>query len=132
MQKATIWWLVWVVIVLAFLISLPYLRGIDGGDHGAPILWLRWGAAVVLLSVFVIFAGGNIGIALRWYLWRQRASTAPLAGGVAGMLAFLVVPWPTAHWWWWLPLLLDIGCVPLLLAGLCAWGLRWFRRDKQE
>lgn len=44
----------------------------------------------------------------------------PLLGGVAGSLACWLAPAPAMATLWWLPLLLDLGCLPYQLLGLCA------------
>jgi len=45
----------------------------------------------------------------------RGGSRIPLIGGLAGMLDCLIVPVEGVHRLWWLPLLLDLGCVPMLL-----------------
>jgi hypothetical protein len=82
--------------------------------------------AVVLVAVFALVAIGNsLGtlIALR----RKRAERAPggvsmvpVIGGVAGALACLVAPVVGLARWAWLPLVLDVGCAPLLALTVVA------------
>lgn len=82
--------------------------------------------AVVLGAVFVLVALGNsVGMLLA--LRRKRAegsaggvSLVPFVGGVAGALGCLVAPVPNVARWGWLPLLVDLGCVPLLLLAAVA------------
>jgi hypothetical protein len=80
--------------------------------------------AVLLFAVFALAAIGNsVGALL--VLRRKRAegtaggvSMVPVIGGVAGALAFVVAPIPGLARWAWLPLVLDVGCAPLLAFAL--------------
>jgi hypothetical protein len=60
-----------------------------------------------LLSIFTIV--GNYAIALT-----RRGSLLPLVGGISGALAILLWPAPGARMWFWVPLLVDLGSLPIL------------------
>lgn len=82
--------------------------------------------AVLLFAVFVLAAIGN-SLGTLMVLRRKRAegtpggvSMVPVIGGVAGALACAVAPIPGLARWAWLPLVLDIACVPLLGLTLIA------------
>jgi hypothetical protein len=47
------------------------------------------------------------------YIRRERTSSwIPIVGGLCGVAAALIVPFPLAKQFWWLPLLLDWGSLP--------------------
>ena len=87
------------------------------------------GLGYVLLALGAVFAVANARVLARQLRRRspdeQAPSFVPLAGGILGVtgLGQLEVPWT----WRWLPLLLDFGSGPLLLAG--AWA-SVFQREK--
>ncbi len=64
--------------------------------------------------VFLLCAVGNLALTVRWYARQKHASLVPLIGGVSGALACFTVPFTALRGVWWIPLLLDIGTVPLL------------------
>jgi hypothetical protein len=71
---------------------------------------LRWACGSVLAVVCVVVSGANWMIPLT----RTRTRPVPFTGGVAGVLALLVLPARVADWWW-LPLAADYGSMPYLL-----------------
>ncbi len=75
------------------------------------MLYLRWLAFVILL-----FFGGWAVIA-NWVISLRRGggSPIPVLGGTFIAIALAVVPVNSLHWLWWVPLIADLGCVPLLL-----------------
>jgi hypothetical protein len=79
---------------------------------------LRW-----LVFSTLLYLGGWV-ILCNWVIaLRARGSQIPLFGGVFVAIALAVAPWEALHWLWWVPLLVDLGCVPLLLltAGFLLW-----------
>ena len=86
------------------------------------------GVGYVLVALSALFAVANARVLAR-QLRRtspdeQAPSFVPFVGGILGVIGLgqLDVPWT----WRWLPLLLDFGSGPLLLAG--AWA-SVFQRD---
>jgi len=74
----------------------------------------RWIIAGVLLICFAWVASANAWISIRPYLSkknRKNNSLGPFIGGLVGMAGFLIAPNATLNSLWWLPLVLDIGCV---------------------
>ena len=69
--------------------------------------WLASGLAL-LLGVWIII--------LDWQAPFRKvgASLIPLLGGLLVAVAFVVVPVDELNSLWWLPLVIDLGCVPLL------------------
>jgi hypothetical protein len=123
--ETTKWFLLaFVLLILNWLVRLP-----DDAFQGLRyLLWVCWTVSVLLLIFFAVCAVGNIVIVVRGYLYQERASLAPLLGGIAGAVGVLLLPWPAARSWWWLPLLLDLGCVPAVASTLLFLFVRRFRR----
>lgn len=76
----------------------------------------RWILTVAGLTLAIYVAIFN----LRVMLSRSRSATTttswiPLVGGVLGCIALLIAPSATLRALWWLPWLVDPGCVPGLL-----------------
>lgn len=71
---------------------------------------------VILLGVFAWAAVANVVLGVRYYVHGKRSTLVPLVGGVLGAIGCLIAPWTILRTWWWLPLLIDIGCAPMLLA----------------
>ena len=42
----------------------------------------------------------------------------PFGGGIFGVAAILVAPKPEIHHFWWLPLILDCGSLPMMARAL--------------
>lgn len=45
----------------------------------------------------------------------------PLIGGLSGVIGLAILDWHLAIYWFWVPLLLDFGSLPLLFITLCYW-----------
>jgi hypothetical protein len=78
--------------------------------------------------VFLLCAVGNAVLAVRWMTKQRSGSSIPLAGGIAGMFAVLLLPWPSVKSLWWAPLVLDIGSGPLVMWGIGKLAARLVRR----
>ena len=80
---------------------------------------IRWIACTLLATLFLLLALTHGWIAWRVWVRRQNAPSAiPLLGGLSGMLSLLICPLDQAHrclWLTLLPLLLDYGCIPVLV-----------------
>ena len=83
---------------------------------------LRWAVSVSLLTVFLVAAVSNIAMVLVKHLRREGASLIPAMGGLAGMIGVLLLPVSGAGWYWWVPLLADIGSIPLIALTLGWYG----------
>lgn len=93
---------------------------------------MHWFLFFVLSALCVWVVVGNAATVLAAWFAKRGGSLAPLIGGLSGMLALLIAPIPGWRAWWWVPLVLDLGSLPLLLACLpaaCAWIVQ---RRKQE
>lgn len=71
---------------------------------------------------------GNWSVAMRYVFWRKRGSCVPLVPGALGTAALLLLPWESAHRFWWIPLVVDVGTVPLV----CALLIQRARRTSQS
>jgi hypothetical protein len=78
-------------------------------------LWII-AAPLFLLSVWISFS--NLWIILRFYLFGKRGSTVPLIGGLFGVFGICFAPSDTLKNYWWVPLALDPGSLPLLIHTL--------------
>jgi len=67
---------------------------------------------------FVWVAICNLWIAVRFYLYGKRGSSIPFIGGILGFLGVCIAPGGILLKYWWIPLVLDIGCLPLLVLWL--------------
>jgi hypothetical protein len=83
----------------------------------AIVLWV---AAAMFLLVGSYCAAFNIVVTLgsRFLPRVRHVSPIPLIGGVCDAFGLLLIPLQIARRWFWLPLILDVGCVPISLAGL--------------
>jgi hypothetical protein len=68
---------------------------------------------LALLVVFVVIAAFNTWTVLNYFRSGTHASAIPIIGGAFGALATRLLP--GAETLWWLPLLLDYGCVPIVV-----------------
>lgn len=72
---------------------------------------LRWiiSCLLLLLSAIVIIA--NIQTILRgWHDKKSSGSLVVIVGGVLGAIGLFTIPVHGLHGWWWVPMVLDIGC----------------------
>ena len=72
---------------------------------------------LVMLGIACLLAFFWISVFNASVLWaslrrRPRPSWIPLLGGVLGTVGLLLMPLPSLHALWWVPLLLDWGSLP--------------------
>lgn len=82
-----------------------------------------WILPLLLSAFFLLAACANAAAIMPSRRNRESGSVSmvPIAGGVAGAIGFSIAPNDTVRSLFWVPLLLDIGCVPyLMLAGVVA------------
>lgn len=63
------------------------------------------------ISLFVIIASSNI-----YFMFVKGASVIPFFGGLFGCIGFIVYPNAHVSYFWWLPLLLDVGCGLIIIS----------------
>jgi hypothetical protein len=79
---------------------------------------LPWLIGGPLLAFFAAIAMTNLRTVYRRRMYGERKSLILVAGGLAGMGAFLALPYGMLHRWFWTPLILDLaipGAASLLL-----------------
>ncbi len=76
---------------------------------------ISWVSGIVLALVFVILATGNALAVVSYFQNRRHVSAIPLFGGIAGTLACLLLPVEGLRPFWWVPLVVDYGSVPLFV-----------------
>ena len=87
---------------------------------------LQW-----LVFLILLFFGGWVVLANWVFACRRRGSQIPVVGGIIVAVAFVMSPVEAFHWLWWMPLVVDLGCLPLLLtAGSYFIWRAVFRRTK--
>ena len=77
---------------------------------------VRWIAGSVCMLFFLAVCVSHLAMLLRWIREGVRFSCVPFVGGVAGAIGILMLPVAGLRWSFWLPLVIDIGAVPLALA----------------
>lgn len=87
------------------------------------------GIGWILAVIFLLLAGGNASIVLRGLIQGKSGSPVPLIGGVAGLCAFRLLPYPLLNRWWWTPLVLDLGTVCIAIVAV-VFLVRRFGGDK--
>lgn len=81
-----------------------------------------------LIAVFALLAVSHLIMAYQRYVRRRSVSAVPLICGLIGCLGFYLSPDPSVARLWWLPFLLDWGCVPLLTECAVFWFLWKYTR----
>lgn len=84
-------------------------------------------SSILLIAFFVYFAIGQLAAAISARRNKRGYSGVPLFGGLAGALGFYLYPSGVYRPWWWVPLILDIYCVPMLIAIAVFWVRRLWR-----
>ena len=78
---------------------------------------IRWIFAIPFFLLFGILAVGHIVGMWLFYVKKQKVgSMIPFSGGISGVIGLAILDWKLALYWFWVPLLLDIGCLPMILA----------------
>jgi hypothetical protein len=76
---------------------------------------LTWLCTFVLLVIALLAMTANATTLVRYLLKGRKASVLPLIGGLAGAATLRAAPVRGVGAWWWVPLIVDYGCVPLLV-----------------
>ena len=79
---------------------------------------LFWIVSVVLIGLSLVVACGNLWITVG-QIFKTRGtfeSLIPFVGGAVGMVGMLTSPMVAMRHLWWLPLVVDLGCGPMLVA----------------
>lgn len=98
-----------VLLGIGVLVAVALLTTIE-----APYAYVILSVSMGVISLWIVCV--NFAIV---YLFRQhgrRGSLVPIIGGVFGAAGCLIAPWPVLNSLWWFPPLIDLGCIPMLLA----------------
>lgn len=68
-----------------------------------------------LAAIFALLTLGNLAIVYRWFVLKRHGSLVPLMGGAAGATACFLLADDSLRHWWFVPLLVDPGAVPLII-----------------
>jgi hypothetical protein len=90
-----------------------------------------WLIGSFLLAFFAFCLLCNLVIVYRRIGRSERPSLILIAGGLAGMGAFLLLPVARLHRWFWLPLIVDLA-VPYSAAFLLPWILGQPRKRRRR
>jgi nicotinamide riboside transporter PnuC len=66
----------------------------------------------------------------RYVLRSTTSSWIPLVGGLAGLFALIIMPLRGVRNWWWLPPIVDLGCVFGTIHTIAWFAWLWFKREK--
>ena len=84
---------------------------------------LRW-----LIFSILVFIGGSAILANWLIALRPRGSHIPIIGGVIVAIAVILAPWDALRSLWWVPLIVDLGCAPMLLLTGSYWTWYWLSK----
>lgn len=97
----------------------PHTRRLVGRACFAVALLAPVAAGLLVGNVlFTLLATFFLGAAVTnsaMMLRSRRGTLIAFVGGLSGLVACLLAPWPWLRSLWWLPPLLDVGSLPLLL-----------------
>ncbi len=79
------------------------------------LAYARWILGIMAVCAFLYIAAGNLYLLYLNRVKAQRHSLIPLVGGVLGALGLLSIPAQHASEYWWIPLILDFGALPLVV-----------------
>lgn len=75
------------------------------------MFWLRWTIGAVLLFFSILAAYINAAIWIQYILTKKTASSIPIIGAAAGVIALLTIPVRGIRNWWWAPPIADVTCL---------------------
>jgi len=85
----------------------------------------RWILSVLCIGAGTLIGLTNLAYAWRWFFHRRSGSTIPLLGGLLAAFGITLLPRSQIWWGWWIPLVLDLGCAPILFYSLLFQLRRW-------
>lgn len=89
---------------------------------------LRWSAATALALIAIASIASNYLLVVNYWRTGRGGSLIPVLGGATGALALIIVPLANLSWLWWMPLLVDVGCAPMIGCAL----LRCIRQSPER
>ena len=90
---------------------------------------IKWGFTVLLMGLFLWVLIFNWSVVWRRYIRHEEKvpSIGPIIGGVSGFIALRVCPLPGVSTFSWIPLFLDVGCIPYIVLFL--WSMLTGKSD---
>lgn len=80
--------------------------------------YIRWIVGLALLVFCTCVSVCNIALVCRAIFRHWRGTLIPIVGGVCGMIGILIIPCYQLRTYCWIPLLMDVGCGPLIVGGV--------------
>jgi hypothetical protein len=78
-----------------------------------------WIIGIGCISLFLYMAVMNWLVFFNNYIFKKQWTSAiPLVGGIAGILGIILIPVKGFTQFWWLPLLIDWGSLPVIIFSL--------------
>jgi hypothetical protein len=77
--------------------------------------------ASLLLFLGTVVIVGNWSAPVVSFVRKRNVSMIPLLGGMFGAAGCFLSPWGFLNSLWWLPLIIDIGCIPMLVLFAFSW-----------
>jgi hypothetical protein len=77
--------------------------------------WLVGGSFGVVAFVIIVL---NWAYPITYAITGKRGSAIPVLGGLCGALSCFILPIRASRSFWWLPLVIDVGCFGGLIAAL--------------
>ena len=75
---------------------------------------IRWVLSAVCIVSSMIVICGNYFIFIQTFITKRWASLIPFIGGILGAIGLGISPIDSLRNYWWMPFLIDLGCVPVL------------------
>jgi hypothetical protein len=85
--------------------------------------------STVLIATFCLIAFANGYCLVRFLASRTGFSVVPFMGGILGCAGFLLSRSLALRHLWWLPLILDFGCLPSLVGWALVLTKKGLRRS---
>lgn len=76
---------------------------------------LLWILTAIAAYVFALQAISNLAISIRQVRLKSSETLLLLVGGLAGVVAVLLMPVEGVRRYWWIPLLVDMGSLPIVV-----------------
>ena len=97
-------------------------------------LTILWSVSVLALSLSLWAIAGNLWITFGGLLKQRKATETliPFVGGLIGMVGVLLLPVSGVRHFWWVPLLVDLGCGPMLAAVVVERIRKAFRQGNKD
>jgi len=84
-------------------------------------MWIICG--LLLLAFGVVFLS-NMVVVYHYLISRKRNTLIPLVGGVLGAIGFLFFPLIEVRRYWLVPLIIDPGCMTLIITTAIWYGVK--------